>query len=84
MSTGAGDDAMEAETEGDTADRRGDGADHDKQVTVTMTGAGADDTAVEVVGITAAAPWVAGASRLAPDYQCRILRPATRTRTWRH
>ena len=36
------------------------------RVTVTLTGAGADDMTVEAVGITAAAPWVAGAARLAP------------------
>jgi len=33
---------------------------------VTLTGAGADDMAVEAVGITEADPWVAGSARLAP------------------
>jgi len=41
-------------------------AGHDSQVTVTLTGAGADDMAVEAVGITEADPWVAGSARLAP------------------
>ena len=66
MSTGAGDNAMGVEAGGDTADRRGNDAAHDTHVTVTLTGASADDTAVEAVRVTAAPPWVAGSARLAP------------------